>query len=624
MDFGSDVGNTGVQIAGNVAMKIFEALQALFAKVFELYMNRDVREKARLENKEMKSVADKREFLEKVDESVGLVRYQDAVKAGIPLTNAQLQVTDKEFKRLAEICKRNGVFLTGTMDARQNELGVVGVKKFNIMCKTSQLEDMINMVKILNDERIINNLADRKGEILRQGADNLTPQDLADINELDRKIQEIKTGHCHELNDAQAGRVCDRVVNGGEEPSVEYDFNSVMNKKTGGQLDKDSYSYIVDAADPTKHIVCHGYNAEYNGAGYIKTDYQVYNADALVFETHDGRFDGRPLGYWDAQKAQMKEIGGFSDTVLKFQDSSEYQHYLDKYMIENDKELSFLQFGKENRDYGAILNALDSELAAMKLSDSDMKIKPKYENGVVIDGISGKPISELDASNLSLHDRTVLAECVVIGKMMDNYTALSQYDTEFLLANANLSGQTPDTPGYAEAINNLTDVNARYRAAVDGEYSLICDRREINAVQVEQRTRGERVPLDDEKIRKDDTVLKACVTDIEDTKKKIADVTMRIAVDTDGANHDALRDELTKHRGVLLEQEGRYAAAISTDDDIPGDRLANEVHGDQRHTLDEYRDVIADRKTADKNAPDSAAHNPEIPGKSDKDKLDRG
>jgi len=552
-DFGTDVGNTTAHIGANVVVKIFEAMQTLVSKIFDTWAkyNSPEMKLAKKELNELKREIDKEEYISKISNMKGYVKYKEAEKAGITLANSQILLTSSDFKRLAELCKRNGVFLTGTMDARENELN--DIRKFNVMCKQTDVERMTDMVKLLKDELLIESYTNKYNEIMGKGSNNLTQQDLVDAAEINRKIAEIKRGYAYELNNIQADRVYEKVVNGTETKGMSFD--EALNRNTGRMIDKDVYSVIADASDPAKHIICHGYMEEFRGQPYIKTNYEVFDGDDKVFFANDGRFEGRPLGYWETQKNDMKVAGGFSDTVSPFNSTDEYQAYLNDYVIQNDKGLSFLNIGSDSRNYNGIIDILNKQLD---------EHGAYYEDGIVYNRDSGVATNSINADKLSPTDKTSLAEAIVIGKQIDIYKSIASHEAEYLVAKSNLLAQPENTPAYNTAKNIYDEISAKHRAVVESEYGLYNDRRIINSVMAEQRNRVseiEGIPLYDP-IRQDKDALLRCRSDIFQTQKKIADISYKIANDAYNAGHEDLYKELDGYRNALQKQEGSYAGAI--------------------------------------------------------------
>lgn len=147
---------------------------------------------------------------------------------------------------------------------------------------------------------------ERMKSIMDKGEESLTPQDYADLRSLTKQKEEIQRTYGERLNAQTQEQV---IQNAFDDTKLKpMDISEALNRITGRSIDKDQYSIIADAHDPSKIIRCHGYEEQdpETGKPYIKTEYEVYHANQCVLKTHDGRFEGRPDDYWTQEKPNWK------------------------------------------------------------------------------------------------------------------------------------------------------------------------------------------------------------------------------------------------------------------------------------------------------------------------------
>lgn len=499
-DFGTEVGNSGLNLMG----KLMEALLKLLSKIFDTVNQRTSADyklkKAQLADK--KAEVSHRKFVEKIEGKAGFVNHRQLEKAGVPLVSTGITLDDAGMRELAERCKREGIIITGVEDIRQREL--TGNKFFLIECRQSDLPRLASLVDLMNDEKKISKIHEEIGnlefekiaaqdeidQIKSKGEGNLTQEDLDRIAELEAQIEEndlvidelyqqvedIRYGHSQELNQEQAQGVVEKAVNGETQHGVTFD--EALDRWTGGKIDKDTTCYVVDAKDPERYIVCNAKNDTFHDQEYIKTDYEVYNGDKQVYATNDGRFEGRPTDYWQREKAAMRDNGGFSDLVIKFYSLKELEAYRESYKEQNMTELDALEAGKEGREYDSITKTLEAQLD---------ECGGAYKDGIVVDKETGNPL--MLTGELGEADLARVAEASVIGRQIDNYRELSNLESDIAIARANVLTTTEGTPEHTAAQAELAAVEAKYKSALEVEAELIDERKSVNAVQAEQEVR---------------------------------------------------------------------------------------------------------------------------------------
>ena len=499
-DLGTDMGNSGLTLAG----KALEALVKLFAKLYDTLMKRTSAEYRlkKVELKQAKSKEDKRKFVEKIEGKTGYVAHNDLVKAGVPLTVVGVTLDDKGFKELAARCKREGITISAAEDIRAK--GLTGAKFFSVECKQSDVARLKSLFDLLNDEKRISAIEDNIKEVKLENVGlqneltelenikNPTTEELERIAALREKVRgnngyiealnvqvdEIRLGYCKQLNEKQAESVIEQVIGG--EDATEIDFDKAIDRWTGGTIDKDTTCYVVDAKEPTRHIVCNAQNDIYNGENYIKTNYDVYVNNKKVLSTNDGRFDGREKDYWVKQKNAMKEAGGFGNTVFKFYSKESLEKYRANYKAQNASELDALKIGSKGRDYAEIENILFSKMK---------ECGAEYKDGQVYSKETNEPLKV--SPEMTTAEKANVAEALIVAKQIENCREIAKLETEVDIAYTNMITSTEGTAQYSEAKAEYEKVDTKYKEALETEKSLCDERKTINAVQAEHDVKHE-------------------------------------------------------------------------------------------------------------------------------------
>lgn len=560
-DFGSEVGNSGLAIMG----KLIDALLKLIGKIYELVKERTSAE-YKLKKAEYEKIKDKAEaqkFAEKIEGMAGYVNHDDLVKAGVPLTAVGITLDDEGFKNLAERCKREGIVISGVEDVREREL--TGKKSMIVECKQSDLVRLANLVDLMNDEIKIGLVRDeiQKLESLNQELEteraglmskgDLTQEETNRIKEisseieennlvienLNSQISEIRHEHSQELNQEQARGVVEKAVNGETQRGVTFD--EAVDRWTGGNLDKDTTCYVVDAKDPNRYIVCNAQNDSFRDKNYIKTTYEVYNGSKQVYATNDGRFEGRPKDYWAREKAAMRDAGGFSDLVIKFYSVKELEAYRENYKAQNASELDKLGAGQEGRNYDEIIKSLETKID---------ECGAEYKEGIVFNKDSGKPVILTD--NMSDVERANAAEAVVIGKQINNYMEIKQLESDVAIARTNVLTTNEGTDEHSAAQSVFEETEGKYKAALDMETQLIDERKGINAVQAEHDVKAQEMEKTDD--RRDERV-----SEIGDERSSMAEYKGQIDKKKDeGAKGNDVKDrDINKQATIPKGKEDR-------------------------------------------------------------------
>lgn len=472
-DLGSDAGQSAVSLGA----KALEAILRLLEKMMDAIANRHRRELEKLNLQKAKDSLEQQKALERIQYKKGFVDYQDLRRSGLELQSLNIFMTKDEMKAFAEICKREGVLFSGMTDS--TKLNEEGEKTFELICKKEDLEKVNQIFNRINDEKKIAGIDNRIEEIKTKAAAegrDLTQDEKTAIDQLKEERAAMQRSYCEKMNDETAQNVIDKAVSG--EVGKKLTLDDALNRLTGRSIDRDVVTIVADANDPSKYIKCHGYQDLYHDKPYIKTEYEVFKNAQSVLKTHDGRFDGRPEGYWGDQKAAIQKAGEFSGTFFKFYSVVEFQKWAEATKSQNTQELSSM--AKEgDKDYSDITKELEVQL------DKD---GAKMQDGKVVDKQTGEPLAITE--DMTKEQQAIVAEATVIGKQINNYQEIQQLSDEISLAQAEVLTADEGTAERNTAEGKLSNLQGRYDAALATEQQLITERREINAVQAEQEVRN--------------------------------------------------------------------------------------------------------------------------------------
>lgn len=476
-DLGSDMGNSGVSFMANVSGKVLEALLALINKIYEIWRERTSPEFKLQREKlaEARAKGDTRRMAEKIEGSAGYVNHMDLVRAKVPLVCTEIRCNKNEFMELANACKRNGIVISALEDVRSRELDAK--QSFIVECRERDLERFADLCDAMNDARRIRAINQEIERVQAKG-ENMTDEDKLYVSGLTQEVQKIREVRSQNLNLEQARGAIERAIKGKTYHGIPLD--EAIDRWTGGEIDKDTPCWVVDAKDPDKYILATARQAEYRGEPYIKTTYEVYNGDKRVFETDDRRFDGRERSYWTQQKKVIREKGGIGDTVIKFYSKEEMERYRSHFKQQNKEELDDLMPGVEGRDYQAIREQL-----LQKIQECGATLDPE---GNVVDAKTGDLLIVSD--EMSEGEQASVAEALVCAQQIANYNTLENVETELSVARAKVLVAS-DGVEKTEAIDQLESLEGQYRAAKEQEVKLIDARKDVNFVQSEQKIRKE-------------------------------------------------------------------------------------------------------------------------------------
>lgn len=472
-DFGSEVGNSALMMGGNVTTKLIETILKLFEKTFDTWEKAPERKLKKNQLRDINNANKQKELLKKIDGKIGFVNYKELRKAGVPLSPVGIYMTKEEMKEFANVLKREGLKISALVNKNEMEKMDNEQRCYEVVCRTEDLEKIAKIVDRLNDEKLIEAIDKNIEKILMKGEENLTEQDKSELAMFNDQKCFIQKSYCKKLNNIQKEGILEKAIYGKTEKEIT--FHEALNSNTGRSLDKGVYCIVADAKEPQKHIRCHGYNDTFKGKNYVKTEYEVYKGNKKIFSTHDGRFEGRPVGYWEKQKEAIKEAGDFGDTVLKFYSVTEYQKWAKQVELQNEKELSMLDVNENEKDYEAIIKELEKQLD---------KVGCVYKQGKVVNKETGEGIAILE-DNMEEKEKILNSESIIIGKQIENYNDLKQLQSELAIAKAEMIAN--DGTEEKEAVEQkLKEISEKYQQAIEKEKSLISERKNINAIQVEQ------------------------------------------------------------------------------------------------------------------------------------------
>ena len=235
-DFGSELGNSGLNIMG----KLIDAIMKLIAKIYDTWRERTSAEYKlkKAELGEIRFKSERRKFTEKINGKTGFIAHQDLIKAGVPITDVGITIDDKGFQELAARCKREGIAISGVEDMRARELA--GNKNMIVECKKSDLKKLATLIDLMNDEKKIEKLQTELGKIenenvvLQQEFDKLklieepNEEHIARMEEIEtaigenngvaealmNEIDKIRTSHKEQLNQEQMKSLIEEAITG--------------------------------------------------------------------------------------------------------------------------------------------------------------------------------------------------------------------------------------------------------------------------------------------------------------------------------------------------------------------------------------------------------------------------
>lgn len=477
-DLGSDAGSTSLSLL----TKVLEAILQLINKIYEAHMKAPEQKIAQLKLKAAKTEDEKLTAIKKLNGKTGYINNKLLDKTGELCKVTEISLTKEEIRQFNAIAKRQGLLYTAVSN---EQLKADGEKAFLfIKCRMSDMELLKSVANCFNDEKRIEKIDGRIAEILAKGEEKLSAQDYVDLRTLAQQKEDIQRAYTEMLNTKMQETVLQNAYD--ESKLKPMDIGEALNQLTGREIDKDQYSIIADAHNPSKFIKCHGYEDKdpETGKPYIKTEYEVYHGDECVLKTHDGRFDGRPSGYWTQEKEKIEKAADFSGEYYKFFTPEEYKEWAAHVIEQNRGELSEMEKTPETKDYNKC-----RQDAYSKLEENGVQIK----EGVAYDKQSDKPLSEyIKDPNLIQEQKAQAAESMVIGRQLSNYDNIEGLRNHLDYVNSQLILAKPGSDEYTAAEKDKESTKEQLEAAYQKEIDLVEERKSVNAVQSVQQTEQER------------------------------------------------------------------------------------------------------------------------------------
>ena len=489
-DFGTELGNSGMSAMTKASEAILKAMAKIFDVILEKTSAEHKLKKAQLKEAEqsIKLNAQKAKY----EGAAGYVEHHKLVNSGVELTSVGVKLNDKDFIRLAQQCKREGILISGVEDVRDRELA--GKKMFTLECKASDFEQIKSILDLINAEKRIKTHNEKiealtgenkaiKAEIASlEAVKNPTKEQTEKLEDLKikynnneavikdckRDIDRVRYGHAEELNEEQEVSIIEEAVYDETEHGISFD--KALDRYTGGMIDKDSTVYIVDVQNPDKYIVCNSSNYEYEGKNRIQTEYEVHNGEDVVYSTNDKMYKDRPKDFWTNEKKAIKEKGGFGDTVLKFTDEKQFEQFRKTLSEQNKEELDF-KAGETGRNYDEIISQLNDKLKECGAEYKDGKAT--IETGELM--MLHEGLDEREQANV--------AEAIVIVKQIDNYQKMKELENELNISKVELMTADKGSVEYEEAKKKCESIKEQLGGELDKEKELMGQRASVNAVQ---------------------------------------------------------------------------------------------------------------------------------------------
>lgn len=479
-DFGTDMGNVGVNVMAKGAEKFIDTLMALVGKGFDLWKERTNPE-WKIRKSELKLQKDKMRgvrLAKQIDGMAGFINYKVLERAGVPLTATKIHCSEEQLKDLSSACARSGIIITALEDVRSRELG--GPKDYVVSVRQKDLERFADLADALNDAKRIAYLEEEKQAVLALG-DAMTEEDRLYVAALDEEILHIRDGRRLELNIEQAQGAIEAVAQGYTAKGIS--LSEALDRWTGGEIDRDTTAYVVDATDPDKYIVATARPAEFEGEPYIKTTYEVYNSSKLVLTADDGRFEGRTANYWPATKREIQNAGGLGDTVIKFYSLAEMERYRQAFKAQQRAEIDTLRIGEADRDYDKIRTALEQKVRECGYEHD--------EYGTWRDE-NGEPLEVREGTSLT--EQAAAAEAIICLRQIALYNEMETVEGELSIARAETLTYSKGTAEHAKAVARSKSLEGKYEELTKRETGFAEEREKVNFVQAHEECQQMKEP----------------------------------------------------------------------------------------------------------------------------------
>lgn len=490
---------------------------------------------------------------EKIRSSVGYVNERKLKESGVPTAPTGVYLTKKEMQELANMCKKNDVIITGV----RTDFNKDGQALYFLEVRESDLQKLSDILDIMNIDRKLDRieqgikdvqqesnklqkelyLLDKKGQLTPD--EELRRTEIIDklaenkevVKGLSAQIRNVEAEKFESYNKLRQDAVYQKVVTNQGKVKLEKEpitFNEAVDRITDKQLKRNTTFYVADMKNPDNYIKCEARNAEFEGKKYIKTDYTVYRNGEEVLKRDDGRYEGKTYKQWFETRAELKNAGDFSDSVLRFSTIDELNNYRSQCRQMN-VELNDLKQGQPNRNYDKIIQELNEKIKSNGYV---------YRDGTAFEKDTGKKAEINSAMRIS--KKAQVAEVVIIAKQIENYTELRRVESELNLARVKEMTVSDVMPQHEEIKAEVSKLETEYNELLKTEVSLIEERKELNSAKavdlskesVEQQR--EDISIDDIKQSVDEQVIDVSFdgVDLEETEQRVTAESTRLKAET--------------------------------------------------------------------------------------------
>ena len=453
MALGDEMGGQVVSASINASAKTMETLLKILDRIFQLY-----KERTNVQYKAAKDAYKKQKLYDKVNGLTGFVAHDKLRKAGVPLTVANVHCNEEQFQRICELCKKQGVLVSGVTDPSLD-----GTKTYTLEFKKEDAARIAAIVDFVNIEEKANRIQDRISEVMQKSPDGtlegLSQEDQLLVKALNDEIHSLQIQHTHEVNQDIVGKGVDQEF---DDTSKKQEFDEVMNRLTENVIKQPMTYYVLDSRDPEKYIECQSAPDTFHDRPYTKTQYKVYSHGELVLDADDGRFEGRERDFWTNLKAQMKEKGGFNDEVIRFNTKEEMETYISHFKAEQQREVEPITdvMKKESRtkeDYEKIKKQLVDKIHENGF-DFDEKTMTVFHK-------DGRPLVKEECygelSPTKVEDKVLHCEAYWNADLFKKFMQLQELENQRSVAEGNLYLETEGTVSHAEIQASIASLESQ-------------------------------------------------------------------------------------------------------------------------------------------------------------------
>lgn len=581
----SEFGNETSTAALRLGEKSIEALMKFFRFLLE---RKEKKINAQLKKEQLndaKIKSGERIAKLKVQGKAGFVKAKLLQRTGEPLVAINIALNDKQMKDFARYAKKYGIPYTSISDQRKT-----GDKTHTFFVREKDLVTAKAITDRMTEDLQLKAVDDKIAEINSKA--KKSEQDLADIEFLNQQKENIVRNGTRAFNNDNAEIIFNDVCGDMQDKSMSFDRG--LNRFTDRDFSRDTPYYLCERTNPMSYIELKSSLDEFNGEEYTKTDYKVFKDNLERGEFTDKRFDGRPKGYWQNIRAEMKEMGGFTDDVVIFNTKAEFERYQELYKVQQ-REILVLEQGEEYRDYPTIIDKLKKQLEANKAEINS--------DGIVVDKESQKPLTEIVTTDID--EKMRVAESLVIGRQIENYDMLAKTEVKVAMDKLELESKAVGSEEHNALNVEIKIAKQRIKNGLAKEQKLIDERSQINGVQAMSDVDKEYVAEQEKKSAEknadisleDKEILAKIKSDIVETQEKLkcAETDLHYSDSADGRNSARKTVEVHKeHLKSLNEQyDSYYEKAVSRMEEKDADAHETE-------TMDTWREKVSEKRESTK------------------------